>query len=235
MGMLVIIIVLVVLWAHKSGRPMKLVLTPEEAIAVKARWWASARAELKAWAIVFVLGYAVAGESLASAHWHWPIYAMIVLGSLQLFSRLAIWGTLVLWAVVWVAGSAAELLGHRLFSPLYIMVPLMGAIFAILLRFFFTFWRRTSLAQTPVQPASVQKGKFFVPSFDDPVYDHETDTRDEDRPENVRRRRDEDDYYEWKRAEDDYFERKRAEDQRRAENDYFEPKRKDDDYFDRLR
>jgi hypothetical protein len=30
MGFLIIIIVLVVLWAHKSGRPMKLVLTPEE-------------------------------------------------------------------------------------------------------------------------------------------------------------------------------------------------------------
>jgi hypothetical protein len=31
MGFLIIIIVLVVLWAHKSGRPMKLVLTQEEA------------------------------------------------------------------------------------------------------------------------------------------------------------------------------------------------------------
>jgi hypothetical protein len=91
MGFLIIIIVLVILWAHKSGHPMKLVLTPEEAKAVKARWWKAARVELKVWAIFFVLGYALASDTLAKEHWRWPIYAMIVLASLQLFSRLAIW------------------------------------------------------------------------------------------------------------------------------------------------
>ena len=121
--------------------------------------------------------------------------------------------------------------------------------FAILVRFYFTCWQRTSSAQTPVQAA--HQGVFSAPSFDDRVYDYGTDTyvykegnreparirwpRDEDRPENVQRRRAEDDYYKWKRVEDDYHERKRAEDQRRAENDYFDRKRKDDDYFDRLR
>lgn len=224
MGFLILIILLVLLWAYKSGRPMKLVLSPEEAKAVKTRWWSAARAELKVWAIVFVLGYALAGQSLASAHWHWPIYAMIVLWSLQLFSRLAIWGTFALCVIMWVVGSSAELLGHRLFNPLYVMVPLMGAIIAILVRFIYRCWKPTQ--ETPVKPTSPHyKGIFSDPALDNRVYDSETDTyvyengfrrpayirypRDEDRPENVRRRRDEDDYFERKRADDDYFDKLR--------------------------
>jgi hypothetical protein len=223
MGFLIIIIVLVVLWAHKSGRPMKLVLTPEEAKAVRAKWWAAARVELKVWAICFAVGYAVAGQSLASAHWHWSIFAMIVLGSLQLFSRLAIWGTFALWVVALVVTSIPELIGHHpLFNPLYIMVPLMGAIIAILVRFFFMFWKPEPVGS---KPPSEQKGSLTAPSSDDRVYDYETDTyvykegnreaahirwpRDEDRPENVRRQRDEDDYFERKRADDDYFDQLR--------------------------
>jgi hypothetical protein len=73
-GFLIIIIVLVVLWAHKSGRPMKLVLTPEEAKAVKERWWLLARAELKSWAICFMFGYALVADTLAKEHWHWYVY-----------------------------------------------------------------------------------------------------------------------------------------------------------------
>jgi hypothetical protein len=209
MGVLIIIIVLVVLWAHKSGRPMKLVLTPEEAKAVKAKWWFRARNEVKVWAICFVLGYALVGQSLASAHWHWPIYAMIVLGSLQLFSRLAIWGTFAFWVVALVVTSIPELLGHhRLFNPLYIMMPLMGAIIAILVRFFFMSWNPRT--DTPVKPTSLHKGIFSAPSFDDRVYDYETDTylykegnrepafirypRNEDRPENRRKRSQYDDF-----------------------------------------
>jgi len=217
MGFLIIIIVLVVLWAHKSGRPMKLVLKPEEAKAVKARWWKAAIAELKVWAIFFVFGYALASDTLAKEHWRWPIYAMIVLASLQLFSRLAIWATFALWAVALVVGSIADLLHHRLFDPLYIMVPLMGAIIAILVRFIFMFWKPDPVGS---KPPSTQQG-ILSPPEEDRVYDYENDTyvykegnrepahirwpRDEDRPENVRRRRDEDDYFERKRADDDYF------------------------------
>jgi hypothetical protein len=203
--------VLVVLWAHKSARPMKLVLTPEGAKAVKAKWWFRARNEVKVWAICFVLGYGLVGQSMASAHWHWPIYAMIVLGSLQLFSRLAIWSTFALWVVALVVTSIPELLGHhRLFHPLYIMVPLMGAIIAILVRFFFMCWNPPT--DTPVKPTSPHKGIFSAPSFDDRVYDYETDTylykegnrepafirypRNEDRPENRRKRAQYDDFNE---------------------------------------
>ena len=250
MGMLIIIGVLILLWAHKSGRPMKLVLTPEESKAVKTRWWKAAIVELKVWAIVFGIGCALAAETLSKEHWHWSIYAFIVWCSLLLFSRLAIWITLAGVAALFALASLAEVLLHYtikcppLFGPLVIAV-----IFAILVRFYFTCWHRTSSAQTPVQAA--HQGVFSAPSFDDRVYDYGTDTyvykdgnreparirwpRDEDRPENVQRRRAEDDYYKWKRVEDDYHERKRAEDQRRAENDYFDRKRKDDDYFDRLR
>jgi len=221
MGFLIVTIALVTVWAYKTGRPMKLVLTPEEAKAVKATWWFSARNELKIWAIFFVLGYALAGQPLAAAHWHWPIYAMIVLGSLQLFSRLAIWGTFLLWVVALVVSFIAELLGHhRLFDPLYVMVPLMGAIMAVLARFFFMFWKPRPAGSKPPWLHNP-----FVPPKKDRVYDSETDTyvyangfrqpayirypRDEDRPENVRRRRDEDDYFERKRADDYYFDQLR--------------------------
>ena len=78
MGMLIIIGVLILLWAHKSGRPMKLVLTPEESKAVKTRWWKAAMVELKVWAIVFGIGCALAAETLSKEHWHWSIYAFIV-------------------------------------------------------------------------------------------------------------------------------------------------------------
>jgi hypothetical protein len=232
MGMLIIIGVLILLWAHKSGRPIKLVLTPEESKTVKARWWKAALVELKVWAIIFGAGYALAAETLSKEHWHWSIYAFIVWCSLLLFSRLAIWITLAGVAALFALASLAEALLHytikcpSLFGPLVIAVVL-----AILVRFFVTVWKPSPDGVKPV----IGHNNLFSPPQDDRVYDYETDTyvykegnreparirwqRDEDRPENVRRRRDEDDYHEWKRAEDDYFERKR----------------KDDDYFDRLR
>ena len=231
MGFLIIIIVLVVLWAHKSGRPMKLVLKPEEAKAVRAKWWRTAGFELKLWAGAFVLGYALAGNALASEHWHWYVYIFIVWGSLLLFSRLAIWATVVWIALYFAAATFAHYLLKYDLPSLAVSVPLMGAIIAILVRFFFMFWKPDPVGS---KPPSAQQG-IFSPPKEDRVYDYETDTyvykegnreparirwpRDEDRPENVRHRSEEEDYYEWKRAEDDYHERKR----------------KDDDYFGRLR
>ena len=122
-----------------------------------------------------------------------------------------------MWAVALVVGSSADLLHHQLFDPLYIMVPLMVAMIAIMVRFFFMFWKPDPVGS---KPPSAQQG-IFSPPEEDRVYDYETDTyvykegnrepahirwpRDEDRPENVRRRRDEDDYFERKRADDDYF------------------------------
>jgi hypothetical protein len=218
MGFLIIIIALLVLWAHKSGRPMKLVLTPEEAKAVRAKWWWTAWFELKLWAGAFVLGYALAGNALASEHWHWSIYALIVWCSLVLFSRLAIWITFAGVAALFALASIAKALLHYtiqgppLFGPLVI-----ATILAILVRFFFMFWKPAPGG--PKSP-SEQKDMFPAASCDGRVYDHETDTyvykegnrepahirwpRDEDRRENVCRRRDEDDYFERKRA-DDYY------------------------------
>jgi hypothetical protein len=210
MGVLIIIVLLVIAWAYKSGRPMKLVLTPEEAKAVKARWWLIARNELKVWAIFFALGYALAADALAREHWHWSIYAMIVLGSLQLFSRLAIWGTFAFSLVALVVASISELLiHHRLFNSQYIMVPLIGAIIAIFVRLFFTFWKPGR--KTPVKAMSPHGSIFAAPDFDDRVYDYRTDTylykegnreparirypRDEDRPENRRKRAQYDDNF----------------------------------------
>ena len=208
MGVLIIIVVLVIVWAYKSGRPMKLVLTPEEAKAVKAKWWLIARNELKVWVIFFALGYALAADALAREHWHWSIYAMIVLGSLQLFSRLAIWGTFVLWAAALVVAYISQLFWHhQLFNLRYIMVPLMGAIIAIFVRLFFTFWK---LGTKTVKTTSPHDSIFAAPDFDDRVYDYRTDTylykegnreparirypRDEDRPENRRKRAEHDDF-----------------------------------------
>ena len=159
MGFVIIIVLLVLLWAYRAGRPMKLVLTPEEAKVIKANWWAAARAELKIWAIFFALGFAIVGHSLASAHWQWPIYAMIVLASLQIFSRLIIWATFGLWVVAWTLGLIAEVLGyHTLFNPLYIMVPLTGAIIAIVIRFWF-FWACSSGQRVaPTEPRLEERG-----------------------------------------------------------------------------
>lgn len=110
MGALIIIAVLVLVWAYKTGRPMKLVLTPEEAKAVRAKWWRMARFELKLWAGAFVLGYALAGNALVSEHWRWYVYVFIVWGSLLIFSRLAIWATVVWLALYFAAATFAHYL-----------------------------------------------------------------------------------------------------------------------------
>ena len=223
MGALIIIAVLVLVWAYKTGRPLKLVLSPEESKALKAGWWKAAIAELKVWAIFFALGYALASETLAKEHWHWSIYALIVWCSLLLFSRLAIWITLAGVAALFALATLAKALLHSTIqSPPFLGPLIIAVILAILVRFFFMFWKP---APESSKPPSEQKGLFSAPSSDDRVYDYETDTyvykegnreaahirwpRDEDRPENVRRRRDEDDYSERKRADDDYFDQLR--------------------------
>ena len=200
MGLLIIIAVLVLLWAHRSGRPIKLALTPEESKAVKARWWEVALAELKVWAIFFGLGYALAADTLSKKHWHWSIYAFIVWCSLLLFSRLAIWITLAGVAALFSLASLAQVLLHYttqcpvLFGPLLIAVVL-----AILVRFFVMIWNPAPDGSTPV----TRHNHLVSSPQDDRVYDYETDTylykegnrepafirypRDEDRPENRRK------------------------------------------------
>ncbi len=202
MGVLIIIIVLVFLWAYKSGRPMKLVLAPEEAKQVRERWWRFAKTELKVWALFFVLGYALVGNALAAEHWKWYVYVFIVWCSLMLCSRLAIWVTVAGVAICFIVGTVAEAFGHKLpaqfVAPVIIAVPMAIIIRALLFCF------------TPVAGASVKSSeppapiKFVNHDHEEPVYDWETDTylykegnrepaflrypRYKDRPENRRNR-----------------------------------------------
>ena len=66
MALLLIIVGFMVLLAWKQGRPLKLALTPDEARKVREQWWFAAKCELKVWAILFVFGYALVGNALAS-------------------------------------------------------------------------------------------------------------------------------------------------------------------------
>lgn len=94
MTLIVIVVLFLVFKALKEKRPLKMVLTPEEACAVRARWWAAAKGELKAWIVVCGLLAALLAQDLADAHWKPIVYVVIVWASLILFSRLAIWLTL---------------------------------------------------------------------------------------------------------------------------------------------
>jgi hypothetical protein len=105
MALLTIIILFVVFAAWKDRRPLKIVLTPEEARAVRARWWAAAKGELVAWAVVCGLLLALLGQDLATAHWKTMTYVAIVWASLLLFSRLAIWSTLALAIPAYLIGA----------------------------------------------------------------------------------------------------------------------------------
>jgi len=104
MAVLIIIFLCVVLAARYSGRPVKLVLSDEEARLVKERWWAAARAELKGWTVFFAFGCAFCWNTLRESHWDWKLYAGLILGSLLLFSRLAIWTTLAVSVLVYALG-----------------------------------------------------------------------------------------------------------------------------------
>jgi hypothetical protein len=56
MALLTLILLFVVFAAWKDRRPLKIVLTPEEARAVRARWWEAAKGELQCWAVCAGLG-----------------------------------------------------------------------------------------------------------------------------------------------------------------------------------
>lgn len=72
------------------------------------KWWKTATRELESSALVFVFGFAIAFE--VKTHWHWSIYVFMAWYVLLLFSRLAIWITLVELAGMFVVGSLAKVL-----------------------------------------------------------------------------------------------------------------------------
>jgi hypothetical protein len=150
MALLAIILLLLIFTAWRSGHPLKLVLNAEESKAVKARWWAAARGELRAWMICFVVGFAVLWEPLSAMHWSVVVYAAIAWASLLLFSRLAIWGTLILGVPAWCIGAAAEKLGHSICPPFYVIGPIIAAVGAMLIRCMITLCFASS------QPASAK-------------------------------------------------------------------------------
>ena len=173
MGALIIIAVLVLVWAYKTGRPMKLVLTPEEAKAVRAKWWRTARFELKLWAVAFVLGYALAGNALASEHWRWYVYVFIVWGSLLIFSRLAIWATVVWLALYFAAATFAHYLLKYDMPSLAVLVPILSVTCAIIIRAVLLLGtRHGKLLVNPPPPAPPTS----VPGDSLPKYDWDTDT-----------------------------------------------------------
>ena len=134
MALLTIIVLLVVAAAWRGGRPLKIVLSDEEAKAVKARWWAAARGELKMWAICFGLGFALLWDPLAAAHWRPLVYVALAWASLLLFSRLAIWSTLCAGVLAYGVLALTSTLGHPICQPIVVIGPIAACIGAILIR-----------------------------------------------------------------------------------------------------
>lgn len=94
MTVIAIIVLFLVFKAIRERRPLKIILTPEEAHSVSVRWWSCAKKELVTWAVIAGLAVVLLGQNLESGHWKTMTYVVITWGSLLLFSRIAIWLTL---------------------------------------------------------------------------------------------------------------------------------------------
>jgi hypothetical protein len=174
MTLLAIIVLLIVFKAWKDGRPLKLVLSEEEARAVKARWWTAARRELKIWAICFVIGSALFAATLQSANWHPGVYVALAWGSLVLFSRLAIWIGLGVGLVALVLEVITSTLGHPMWPSWFVMGPIITCLTAIVIRFFVSCGGLSALAGS-ARIISEQHGRTVNEADEDPVYDVQTD------------------------------------------------------------
>lgn len=148
MSFLLIALAIAAWTAFRQGRPVKLVLSPEEAQAVKARWWASAKAELRVWAIAFVIGCALLGNALASAHWSPLVYLAIVWASLMLFSRLAIWITVACGILLYALVAITTTIGHPICPIMFAILPLEGCLFAIIIRCPVMLWCASGIADS---------------------------------------------------------------------------------------
>jgi hypothetical protein len=175
MALLLIIVAFMVLMAWKQGRPLKLVLTLEEARKVREQWWFTAKCELKVWAILFVFGYVLVGNALASKHWEWYIYVFIGWCSLMLFSRLAIWATAA-WVIgCFVTGFFSHYVLKREIPSLVVGAPLTALMFAIILRAL-GFLMASVRTTAGTKPEVTSDGPLKCIKSHTPEYDWDTDT-----------------------------------------------------------
>jgi hypothetical protein len=129
-GLLIVILIFVAVWAWRSQVP--LFSTNKQARAeFLARWWRSAKAELVVWAVFWILAYALTEP----AKWPAFVYGLIFWGLGLLCSRIVIW----LSALGFIAGYIVcaidfYLSGHTPFPPVWIFNGVIALIFAILLR-----------------------------------------------------------------------------------------------------
>jgi hypothetical protein len=130
MGLLIVILIFVAVWAWRSEVP--LFSTNKQARArFLARWWRVAKAELLAWAVLSTLAYALTYP----AKWLPFIYGLILWGLGLLCSRIVIW----LSALLFIAGYIVcaivfYLAGHPPFPPVWIFNGVIALVAAILVR-----------------------------------------------------------------------------------------------------
>jgi hypothetical protein len=140
-------------------------ISEEAANAVKRKWWFWVKFELLAWALCFAFGYALVGQWLAAHHWQPWVYWAIVGGSLLLFSRVAIWATLI------VAGVLNWL--HPEFVTFHI---LNATVWAILLRIPITlFFLYSTAAPARRSAPRAPSNPFFIEPETPESYDARTD------------------------------------------------------------
>jgi hypothetical protein len=174
MTLLTIIVLLIIFKAWKDGRPLKLVLSEEEARAVKAQWWSAARRELKIWVVCFVIGSALFATTLEAAHWDPAVYVAIAWASLVLFSRLAIWISLGVGMAALVVEVITSTLGHPICPAWFVMGPIITCVAAIVIRFFVSCGGVSALAGS-ARIISEQHSRTVSAAHEDPVYDVQTD------------------------------------------------------------
>ena len=160
MTIIVIVVLFLIFKAHREKRPLKVVLTPEEARDVRARWWAAAKSELKCWVICFGIGMALLGEDLANAHWKTMTYVAIVWASLILFSRLALWLTLAC-AVVALLIQTAGIHPWPAIAPFFMVSACVYAIVARAILFLFMACRPAKPIDQPRRTTRVLENRNF--------------------------------------------------------------------------
>jgi hypothetical protein len=148
MNWLPIILLLVVFTAWRNKRPLKLVLTEDEAKAIKARWWSAAKTELKVWVIGFVIGVGLLSNALAAEHWHPLIYVGVVWASLIIFSRLALWLTVLAGLLLYGLTAITTTFGHPICPIIFAVWILGGCIYAMIIRCPLTFMFTKAMAHS---------------------------------------------------------------------------------------
>lgn len=132
MSFLVLIILGAAFMAWKKRKPLKLVLSEDEARFCKERWWREARAEFKMWMVLFFFSAAVLSMFRCEA----MVYLAVGLFELILVSRLVLLVMLLAAVIGWIIGSAAAAIGHPIYSAEMITVMFMMCFMAIAVRFF---------------------------------------------------------------------------------------------------